>query len=227
MARRKKSEAPPPGAFVPAPPSDTQEVLRLFVIAARAVSARPDKLAEIEAALERATRGLLPPESLAVEECRRLWRYFRRAAESPKPSLRLEAGRAIYRDLEALGQRLDLPPLQPWDKLPLGLVAQVDDDEDSSPTDVDLEGVRRRARRRRAKGGKAGRLRPEEVADLLRLLGREELERVLAERVGQGFMGRGEGQLVVHWLARGEKLAHDDEALREILGRLGDWLVET
>jgi hypothetical protein len=225
MSRRKKTPAPPPGTFAPAVPTDAHDVLYLYAVAARAVCARPDKLDEVNARLTEVTRDLVPPESAANEECARLWHYFRRAATSPKPPLRQEAGKALYRDLESLGMRMDLAPLAHWDKLPMGLAGgtAAEEDEPSSPTDVTVESVRRRARRRLGKAG--AKLPAPDVAELVRLLSRDQMEELFYHLVGEGFMGRAEGQMLIRWLAKGEALGEEDEALVEFLERLGEYLV--
>src|SRR5690349_5048558 len=90
------------GTFRPAPPADSGEVLSLFAIAARAVCVRPDAVDEITKTLAAAVANLVPPEKLAAEECVRLWQLFVRMVRRPKPQLRVEAGRAMFRDLEAI-----------------------------------------------------------------------------------------------------------------------------
>src|SRR5687768_11951875 len=109
-----------PGIFRPSPPSDSGEVLSMFAIAARAACAAPDNVDDISKTLAAAIANLVPPEKLAAEECARLWSLFVRMVRRPKPQLRVEAGRALFRDLEAVGQRLDLPPLPNWEQIPAG-----------------------------------------------------------------------------------------------------------
>jgi hypothetical protein len=206
-------------------PTDPHDVIYTYAIAARAVCARPDRLADVDARLSAVMRTLVPPESAAHEECARLWHYFRRAATSPKPPLRQEAGKALYRDLESLGMRMDLAPLAHWDKLPMGIASAAgEEDEESLPTDVTIESVQRRARRLVGKTG--AKLRTNDVVELVRLLSRDQMEQLFYVLVGEGFMGRAEGQMLVRWLAKGEALGAEDEALIEFLDRMGEYLVQ-
>jgi len=173
------------------------------------------------------TGDLVPPESVAAEECARLWRYFERAASSPKPKLREAAGRALYNDLDSLGQRMDLAPLASWSKLPRGI--ESDDapaDDRGTVTAITLDAMRRRAHKKLEEHTKGKKLTAHEVGELLGKLDRRDLEEIFTRLVGDGIMGRSEGSMLVRWLAKGEELSDDDEALFEFLERLGDWLVE-
>jgi hypothetical protein len=226
MPRRKKSTKPPPGTFRPAVPEDAQAVLVMFAIAARVASDHPGTLTEVHETLQRLTGDLVPPESVAAEECARLWGFFVRAAASPKTRLREAAGRAFYNDLDSLGQRMDLAPLASWSKLPRG----VDDapaDERGTETAITLDAVRRRARRSLGQlAAKGKKLSAAEVGEMLKTLDRRDLEALFTRLVGEGIMGRAEGSMLVRWLAKGAALSDDDEALIEFLERLGHWLAE-
>lgn len=229
MPRRKKSNKPTPGSFRPAVPEDAQAVLVLFAVAARVATDHPDTLSDVHDRLKRLCGDLVPPESVAAEECARLWVFFKRAAASPKAKLREAAGRAFYNDLDSLGQRMDLAPLASWSRLPRGVEstdAPVEVEDNGTQTAVTLDAVRRRARKALEEQTKGKELTAREVGALLKMLDRRDLEEIFRQLVGAGVMGRAEGAMLVRWLAKGGELSDDDEALIEFLERLGGWLAE-
>ncbi len=226
MPRKKKSQPSLPGKFRPAIPSDTQEVVLLYVIGARAVVARPDFLEEVSDRIALVTGGLVPAESMAAAECWSLWSAFARVATSPKPKLREEAGKAFYRDLELLAQRLDQPPLRSWDDTPEG----IDDPNAPDPAALSTEGsdvaeVKAHARQRLEAVGKDGRLSGTEVALLLSEMDGKARVQLFSRMVGEGTFGRAECNMLEQVLTRGVTIAEEDEALNEVLDRMGGWLV--
>jgi hypothetical protein len=220
-----KAAAVEPGTFHPAPPADSQEVLSLFAIAARAACAKPESLDDISQSLGAAIQNLVPPERLAAEECARLWGLFVRMMRRPKPQLRVEAGRALYRDLEAIGQRLDLPPLANWDDIPLGVDApnavggKTRDDEGTS-----IEQIRARAKSKAKKKGSGPPLKATEVLGLLVELSTDSRERLYSHMIGAGELVRSDADLLERVLAAGAKVGKDDDVLVEALEKLGTWL---
>ncbi|OGQ79621.1 MAG: hypothetical protein A2289_10300 [Deltaproteobacteria bacterium RIFOXYA12_FULL_58_15] len=228
MPRRKKPDQPPAGTFEPASPSDPKEVLRLYAIAAKIACALPEQLEMLEDRISQLTASLVPPESAAAEDCEKLWRFFKRAVASPKITLRREAGKALFNDLDSLGQRLDLAPLTSWDALPMGVrdPKAPQFKPEVTQTHITVASIRRRARHEQSMlGDKGASLSAQFVGDLLKLLGRRDLEELFGELVGTGIMGRAEGNMLVRWLSKGGTLCKDDEALIEFLVRLGKWLV--
>jgi hypothetical protein len=217
------------GVFKPAPPTDSGEVLSLFAIAARAACVRPEGLEEISKTLAAAIANLVPPEKLAAEECVRLWALFVRMVRRPKPQLRVEAGRALFRDLEAIGQRLDLPPLSNWDEIPAGVNAPnavnvkraFDDDEGTS-----IEQVKSRAKAKAKKKGSGPPLKGQEVLGLLVELSSDTRERLYTQMIGAGALGRSDAALIERVLASGAKVGREDDVLIEALEKLGTWLVK-
>jgi len=211
------------GVFRPGKPADSHDVLRVFAIAGRAVNARPDELGEIDQALARAMAKLVPPESVVADECRRLWQIFRTVGASPKPHLRDEAARAYYRDLESLGQRLDLMPLDRWRDLPSSV-----DEPDSGGAGVPEGTLRWDELVAQARSTVATRKKPvlkrTEVLDLLRALSPEEFLAGLSALVGHGIVDRGEAQLLQRVVKTGVKIGPEDEMLIEIIERLGTYL---
>lgn len=196
----------------------------LYAIAARVVVANPDGVGEVTQRLAMAGANLVPPESVTAAECSRLWLLFVRFLRAARPPARVEAGKAFLRDLEAVGQRLELPPLPGWDRLPQGVndpnAVSTEWSEVTSQGET-LEAIRGRAKARAVdlKG-----LEATEVAQLVRSLYVAERDALLTKLVGEGVMSRSEVGLLVRWLAKGEKLADDDSALIEVFGRLGAWL---
>ena len=227
MARRNKREPAAAGTFRPAAPHDVHDVLGMFATAARAVCSKPESLGEISATLARVNTHLMPPEQLAADECQRLWVFFKAAAATDKPGLQQEAGKALVRDLDVLGQRLDLAPLPSWDRLPDAVddpnaVDLEEDDEATDPESGDaLATVRRRARRKR---GKKKRLRVADVVDLVTALKSEERQHVFETMIGDGKLDRSDAVLVQQRLLTGDKVRASEEALVEVLEKLGEWL---
>lgn len=217
-----------PAVFRPAVPTDQESIVRLYAIAARAVCARPESLPNIERYLQAITDALIQPELGAAQACARLWVIFAKVATLPKEGLRVEAGRAFARDLDALGQRLDLPPLPNWEQFPTG----IDDAEPVAltpsslqPEAVALDVVQKRAQEIQQK-------RPEqpfeasEAAFLLNLLDASQRRNVLDTLVGRGILMRSEVNLLIRYLVKGGELSEKDTTLSDAFSRLGDWLAK-
>lgn len=220
-ARGKASKMDVTGIFHPAQPNDVFDVLMMFAIAARVVVVKPDDVGDVTRRLAILCSSLVPPESHAAQQCARMWTMFARVATAGKPALREQAGRAFVRDLDQVGRALEVPPLEGWDALPLGVEAPgalVMDLSDVTSPGESLETVKKRAAEKK-------KLDAEEAADLVRALYPEEREKLFMKVLGEGFLGRGEVSLLVRWLAKGDKLGKDDEALAEVLTQLGAWLV--
>ena len=222
--------------FRPARPQDSQQVLSLYAIAARAVCARPESTESISAALIVVTKNLVPPERIAADECEKLWGLFVRVATLPKPKLRSEAGRAMYRDLESIGQRLDLPPLTSWEQPPDELDAPDAIDPEAMPADdvgTSVDEVRADARKRldehkkkrkkKEKGEPS--LPPPEVLGMLRDMRGESREKLLSEAVGKGIIMRNDSALLQRVISLDTQVGKGDDVLREGLESLGKWLV--
>jgi hypothetical protein len=227
MARRNKREPARAGTFRPAAPADAHDVVFMFAAAARAVCALPEALAEISRTLAQVNSHLMPPEQMAADECQRLWRFFVAAAAADKPGLRQEAGRALVRDLDVLGQRLDLAPLLSWDRIPEAVddpkaaaLEQEDEASESESGDA-LTTVRRRAKR---KLGKKKHLPLVEIVELVSALKPEERQHVYGAMIGQGMLGRSEAVLVDQRLLKGDRVRAEEEALVDVLNKLGTWL---
>jgi hypothetical protein len=213
--------------FRPALPEDAQAVLQVYAIAARAVCARPQTLSAIDHWLNSLHSRLVPPESGAAEACHALWQLFARVAQVPKERLRLEAAQAFYHDLDRLGQRLDLPPLDDWQDIPSGVDAPdaAWEGEALTPEPVSLAAVRERAcdvvRRH---GGALKRFPAADAARLLAVLGPEQRRELFDSLVAQGEMGRADVNLLIRFLVKGGEVTPADTALSEVLERLGSWL---
>ena len=221
----------PAGTFRPALPKDAHGVLRLFAIAARAACAAPGTIDAINARLQLIADKLLAPESFAAQECLRLWKLFARVANLPKEHLRHEAGLAFCRDLDALGQRLDLAPLMEWQELPDQLnEPNAEGEGDVEVTHADrplatLAAVRGEAQARKA--ALHGEAFPASVtAQLLASLDADERRRAFEQMVGAGIMGRSEVNLLIRFMVKGDALGSGDTLLTEILQRLGRWLAQ-
>lgn len=234
-AKPSRRGPPEPGTFQPGLPNGSEELVRLFVIAARAVCSRPEGLEEVTATLSHILSQLAPPERITGDECARLWTLFGRMAQKAgrKPALLEEGARALYRDLDGIGQSLDLPPLDPWTSIPSAVRAahpvamMMDDDTDAGES---LEAVRARARARREKKGKGGgKLRPSEVLDLIASLGKVAREDLYKNVVGQGVVSRTEVTLVEQLLAQGGQpppKGSGGDLVLAALDNLGEWLAK-
>lgn len=200
--------------------------MRVFAIAARAVCVKPEGLEHVNRRLELVSSRLVPPEASAAEECLRLWKLFARVARVPKAGLRMEAGKAFCRDLDALGQRLDLPPLADWDDLP----SEVDDPDAIDPEEGEdeVDGLTLAAVQERARGVAAqsagGPFPAQEAARLLAALDIDERRQLLEQLVGTGLLGRSDVNLLIRCLVKGEEVGVNDTMLIEVLERLGGWL---
>ncbi|MBI5510629.1 MAG: hypothetical protein HY903_17870 [Deltaproteobacteria bacterium] len=228
MPRQKKRPPPAPGTFRPAAPRDAHDIVSMYAIAARATCERPEALDAIVQTLGRTSTHLMPPEQMAANECARLWQFFVQAATTGKPTLRLEAGRALVRDLDMLGQRLDLAPLSGWDKIPAAIddpnaVDPEDADDDDDPDSGDpLATVRRRAKKLATK---KRRLSASDTLELLAALAPTGRQEVFGTMIGAGILGRSDATLVEQQLLRGGKLRGENDALSDTLDKLGAWLL--
>lgn len=226
MSRRQKSETGVrPGAFSPPIPADTQEVVQLFLIGARVVCEQPQLLDTVTERLGASVGSLVPPASIAAEECGRLWMSFARVAASAKPKLVGEAGRALYGDLEALCQRLDLPPLQDWRRVPAAVGAgPAAGEPPARETGADLDVIRARAIDRAANLGEDDHLPGLEVATLLTGMDRHARDTLFKHLVGEGILARGDCNMLAQVIVRGGTITEEDEALLAVLEELGNWL---
>ncbi|MEZ4273493.1 MAG: hypothetical protein R3C68_19275 [Myxococcota bacterium] len=225
MRAGKRTPIAEPGVFKPPPPADSQEVLRLFAVAARAACAKPDRVEDITGTLKAATAQLVPPEKTAAEECGRLWQLFLRVAKMPKDTLRIEASKALHRDLDAIGQRLDLPPLANWESIPAGIddpkgvVASTDMWEEGLTADE----VRERASKKKRK--KEAFLAAPEVLKLLVAASAKAREEMLQTATRKGAINRGEATLMARVVLQKGTLGPDDEMLKEALENFSKWLL--
>ena len=228
--RKKRGTSNQPGTFRPSVPGDTFDVMRIFAIAARAVCVLPENLDAVSARLGMISGRLVAPESNAAQECLRLWKLFARVAQLPKESLRIEAGRAFCRDLDTLGQRLDLPPLADWEELPDEL------DEPGAPElevpvasgdAVTLALVKGQARAVFGPEAQGKHAFPAgETAKLVSSLNNNDRRQLFEELVGKGLLGRSDVNLLIRFLVKGDELESTDTMLVEVLDRLGRWLAQ-
>jgi hypothetical protein len=220
------------GTFRPALPKDAHGVLKLFAIAARAACASPDTIDAINARLSLIAGKLVAPEAFAAQECLRLWKLFARVANLPKEQLRQEAGLAFCRDLDALGQRLDLAPLMEWQDIPDQLEepgAEGEGDVEVTHADrplATLAAVREEARVHKATLAPGVVFPAAMTAQLLASLDTNERRRTFDQMVGAGVMGRSEVNLLIRFMLKGDALGSGDTLLTEILQRLGRWLAQ-
>lgn len=203
--------------------------MRTFAIAARAVCVVPDNLDQVSQRLAAITAKLVAPEVNCANECTRLWGLFSRVARVPKATLRTEAARAFCRDLDALGQRLDLPPLPDWDDLPQALDDPAAGDMDAAP-DITHELLTLDVVRSRAKTLKAGQssahFPAQEAARLLSTLSMDDRRQLFDTLVGKGVLGRSDVNLLIRFLVKGDEVSGAETMLVEVLQRLGDWLAQ-
>lgn len=214
------------GVFRPARPTDVSEVVMMYAIAARVVAHTPDSVKDVSKRLAGINTLLVPPESEAALRCHKMWRSFVKLVGAGKPAMREAGARAYVRDLEQVGRDWDIPPIASFEELPPGVDAPnaptIDLSEFSSPGES-LTVVRERAaKHREAKGP----LEPQTAADLVRMLLPEERDRLFMKLIGDGVLGRSDVSLVVRWLTKGGKLGKEDDALADVLSRLGVWLVK-
>jgi len=228
--KRQKAERTDPGTFMPQAPGDSQEVIELFAVAARAACAKPDGIEEITKRLGLATSDLVAPESIAARECAQLWEVFIRVAARPKPSLRNEAGKALARDLDAIGRRLDLPPLNSWDDIPEFLEARNPiplDAESTYDKGESLEWIKKKAQEKKRKRGKGPAMKAKDVLNLIKQVSPRTRENMLKIAVGDGALGRTDATLLIQALAMDSKVAPGQDLLRDNLEKLGAWLVKS
>lgn len=228
MATKTEVKPLSPGTFKPLPPEDTQGVLKLYAIASRAVWAEPHALSDIDTRLQDVMARLVPPESQAAEECARLWRIYLRTAIHAKPVLRRRVAEALYRDLEAIGQRMDLPPLESWEHIP-NAIDQTEQEDTTSRLPVgvaSLKTLRRKAKKLLEAHPKIRVLPGRTVLDLLYQLYEKERGELFNSFVATGFMSRSEIHLLERSLARKVAITDEDQTLVDVVARVGKWLVE-
>ena len=211
-------------SFHPGRPADSLEVLRIYAIASRVVCAEPESMESITRSLQDMASHLVPPESLAAGDCEHLWRVFARVAKHPKPFLRQEASKALYRDLDSIGQRLHLAPLPPWNQLPE--VFDSSQSEDTAVEGLSLEAVTHEARRLHQDLGAGQSLASAKVLELLSRMHPVDMAQLLKLLQTSGRLSRGELSMLDRARATGHELSSEDEILIEVLERVGVWLVQ-
>ena len=211
-------------SFQPGRPSDSLDVLRIYAIASRVVCAEPTSMETVTQSLANMASHLVPPESLAAVDCQDLWRVFARVASHPKPFLRQEASKALYRDLDSIGQRLHLAPLPPWSQLPQEFSQS--DTEDTQVEGLSLDAVSEEARRLHQGLGAGESLGGEQVLGLLERLHDADMTQLLGFLQSSGRVNRRELSMLERARATGHKLSSEDEILIEVLERVGVWLVQ-
>ena len=214
-------------SFQPGRPSDSLDVLRMYAIASRVVCAEPGSMELVTRSLAAMASHLVPPESLAAVDCQDLWRVFARVASHPKPFLRQEASKAVYRDLDSIGQRLHLAPLPPWSQLPQEYVeAGAADSEDTQVEGMSLAAISEEARRLHQGLGAGESLEGKQVLGLLSQLHGADMAQLLRFLQSSGRVNRGELSMLERARATGHQLSSEDEILIEVLERVGVWLVQ-
>ena len=224
----KPSQSLTPGTFRPARPADTQGVVHLFAIAARAACAQPKNLSAITQTLSHTCSALVSPELDAAQECARMWQLFAKVAELPKDTLRLEAGRAFCRDLDTLAQKLELPPLAEWVDLPEAISeAGYDEatqghqqDHAAETASLDFAVIVDRARELVLQYPDKKSVPAHETATLLAHMDADKRSHWLDHRVGQGILGRTDVNLLIRFLAKGGAVQSGDTMLIEVLDKL-------
>jgi hypothetical protein len=202
--------------------------VHLFAIAARAACAQPKNLSAIGQTLSQACEALVSPEMDAARECARMWQLFAKVAQLPKDTLRLEAGRAFCRDLDALAQKLELPPLAEWVDLPEGISEAGYDDvadkaeipHDAEAASLDFAAIAHRARQLVVQYPEPKSVPAPDIAALLAHMDADTRSRWLDTMVGQGILGRTDVSLLIRCLAKGGAVQAGDTMLVEVLGRL-------
>lgn len=215
-------------------PANNQELLHVYAIAARVTCQYPEQFLEVSERLERCCQALVPPERATADECARLWLLFTRAFHFSKPALQSDVGKAFFREIENLSQRLDLPPLPEWDKMPVELVSAKATKEPMKPDVVaigwrSLEQVQQEAQAIVVRLSQGAAFPADQTARLLSILVEEERSRLLDQMVGRGMLGRSDVALIARCLARsaGTELNSEDTSLVEVLERLGRWLSQS
>jgi hypothetical protein len=141
--------------------------------------------------------------------------------------LREEAGKALCRDLDAMGQRLQLPPLPAWERLPDALIEAVAREETTEPNaGKGVEEIRAEAQEIYGGLGPGETLPVEDIIRLLRSMEMGEREAVCQSLVGTGHLSRSEVALLTRWVAANSPLESEDELIIEVLERVGAWLVK-
>lgn len=214
--------------FCPPPPQDSREVITTFAIAARVACVHVPPVSLLTQSLIRLGQNLVPPDSLTFEECKRLWDFFARVAQLPKAALRQEAGRALFRELDGLCERLDMRSLPDWNKLPdslvspLGVFPNSTHEATKKLLGASLKETRHKARAARASKDQSAS--EELTGNLLRELNADAREALMKQLVGGGLLTRSEVNLLVRYLAKEKSLLARSGALFEILTRLGLFL---
>lgn len=221
-----KTKADVTGIFRPGLPSDVSDVVVMYAIAAKVITVSPDSAKDVTKRLAGINTLLVPPEQAAAMSCHKMWRTFVKMATAGKPAIREQAARAYVRDLEQVGRGWDIPPIAGYEELPAGIDAPnaptVDLSENTSPGES-LTIVRERAVQQQKGKGK---IEPQVAGDLVRALFPEERDRLFLKLIGDGVLGRSDVSLVVRWLTKGGKLGPEDDALADVLSRLGAWLAK-
>lgn len=202
-------------------------MLRIYAIASRVVCASPESMALVTQTLSDMAKSLVAPESMAAGDCEHLWKVFARVASHPKPFLRQEASKALYRDLDSIGQRLHLAPLPPWSQLPENLGgAQAMESADTVPEGLTADAAAHQAQKLHAELGAGETLQAGVILQLLSRLQPRENQGLLKDLQRAGRLSRGEVSMLERARATGHALSADDEILIEVLERVGVWLVQ-
>ena len=226
--------SPLAGTFRPALPADSHDVVRLFAIAARSICAQPKALAAVGQALTGLTERLLAPDRTTAEECLRMWHLFARVAQLPKDTLRLEAARAFCRDLDSLGQKLDLAPLAEWSELPSGIdepaydawiAHHADPAAGTAATGPQAKMLMEVVQEAQAWARENGPLKADVAARLLAVIAAEERQKLFQQMIGKGELGRSDANMLIRFLLKGGEVGPQDTMLREVLERLGRFLL--
>lgn len=226
MAKEQAVDDMEPGVFKPALPTTTEGVLRAFAIAGRAVVHSPERLEGVSETLVAMARRLVPPESLAAQECAAIWGVFMRLAGHGKGKLREEAGGALYRDLDGVCRKLDLPPMPSWASLPEGIIepGAIDLNDRSKSDGATLTEVKAKARAKARQGAKAP-LKPDDVLRLLKQLSSNAQATAWDALVADGVLRRPESAMLSRNLGRSNVTRREDTVLLEALQRVGEWLL--
>lgn len=222
MAKRRKEITP--GTFRPGLPAESLDVIRMFAIAGRAVCVAPQTLEDVSYALSNVIPKLATPERLTAQECARLWGVFARVVQKTKPALLQRAGKSLYLELEAIGQKLALPPLQRWRDLPEGLEAPdpVRVEPEATLPGETLEGVRERAKAL-SQVSKDRAVPAQEVFSLIAALNEPARRDLYKNLIGAGRLGRSDVALIEQLLERRARI-DDDDLVAESLTVVVTWL---
>jgi hypothetical protein len=217
----------PAANFQPAAPHDHEAIVKLFSLAARAACAAPQDVLAISAALQRAIGHLVPPEVYAAEQCLKLWKAFARSIEED-PKRPGNRGQALHRELDALGQVLDIAPLPAWAELPEETTSpQFLEDAVTVPNAMNIAEARDQARRR-ARKKKQPALAAETVLRILRGVDPRLLSSLLEHaRQGDDSLAGSDVNLVARFVMKGQEIEPKSDALTSALERIGAWMIRT